>query len=168
MDLADLLALLPDNSSGEISPADLRTIVTELYNDANPPYVNVVNQGPFTLPASAGWAAVPGAVFTAGALNLGEDADVEFVISAKLDTMVNNNAVQLAVDMTGANVIAAGTNPEQVLWAGGKQQIQATMEVTFMAHLAAGVTNLAAWYTAQGSGAQVSALALIAAVVSGQ
>ena len=49
MDLADLLALLPDNSSGEISPADLRTIVTELYTDANPPYVIVVNQGPATL-----------------------------------------------------------------------------------------------------------------------
>jgi hypothetical protein len=34
-ELNDLLALLPDNSSGEISAADLRTIVTELYNDAN-------------------------------------------------------------------------------------------------------------------------------------
>lgn len=33
--LDDLLALLPDNTSGDISAADLRTIVTELYNDAN-------------------------------------------------------------------------------------------------------------------------------------
>jgi hypothetical protein len=32
MTLDDLLALLPDNTSGEISAADLRTIVTELWN----------------------------------------------------------------------------------------------------------------------------------------
>jgi hypothetical protein len=30
--LNELLALLPDNTTGEISAADLRTIVTELYN----------------------------------------------------------------------------------------------------------------------------------------
>ena len=48
MTLDDLLALLPDNTTGAISAADMRTIVTELYNDANPAYINVVNQGPAT------------------------------------------------------------------------------------------------------------------------
>jgi hypothetical protein len=33
--LDELLALLPDNTTGEISPADLRTIVTDLYNYAH-------------------------------------------------------------------------------------------------------------------------------------
>jgi hypothetical protein len=35
MTLDELLALLPDNTSGEITAADLRTIVTELYNAAH-------------------------------------------------------------------------------------------------------------------------------------
>lgn len=35
MTLDELLALLPDNDSGEISAADLRTIVTELHTVAN-------------------------------------------------------------------------------------------------------------------------------------
>lgn len=34
MTLDDLLALLPDNSSGQISAADLRTVVTELWAQA--------------------------------------------------------------------------------------------------------------------------------------
>lgn len=34
--LDDLLALLPDNTSGEITAADMRTIVTDLYNAAQP------------------------------------------------------------------------------------------------------------------------------------
>jgi hypothetical protein len=35
MTLSDMLALLPDNTTGEISPADMRAIVTDLYNAAN-------------------------------------------------------------------------------------------------------------------------------------
>jgi hypothetical protein len=166
--LDDLLALLPDNVTGDISPADLRTIVTELYNDANPAYVNVVNQGPFTLPASAAWAPVPGAIFTGGVLSLAEDSDVEFVISTNVDTMVNNNAVQVALNLTGANVVAPGTHPEQVLWAGGKQQVQCRLEVTFLQHLVAGTTSVSASYTAQAASAQLTAMSLIAAVVSNQ
>jgi Ca2+-binding EF-hand superfamily protein len=36
MTLEELLALLPDNTTGEISAADMRTIVTELWNHATP------------------------------------------------------------------------------------------------------------------------------------
>jgi len=35
MTLDEMLALLPDNSTGEISPADLRSIVTDLYHAAH-------------------------------------------------------------------------------------------------------------------------------------
>src|SRR5262245_21878532 len=35
MTLDELLALLPDNTTGEISPADMRTIVTDLFNAAH-------------------------------------------------------------------------------------------------------------------------------------
>jgi hypothetical protein len=35
VNLNELLALLPDNATGEISPADMRSIVTDLYNAAH-------------------------------------------------------------------------------------------------------------------------------------
>src|SRR5262245_52358321 len=35
MTLDEMLALLPDNTTGEISPADMRTIVTDLYHAAH-------------------------------------------------------------------------------------------------------------------------------------
>jgi hypothetical protein len=35
MNLSEMLALLPDNTTGEISPADLRAIVNDLYTSAN-------------------------------------------------------------------------------------------------------------------------------------
>ena len=34
--LDDMLALLPDNTSGDISAADMRSIVTDLYSNAQP------------------------------------------------------------------------------------------------------------------------------------
>jgi hypothetical protein len=162
--LDDLLALLPDNTSGEISPADLRTVVTELYNDANPVYANVVNQGPAALAVSAAWAGVPGT--GPYAFTLADPADVQFVLSVNADTQANGNQVQVGLDLTGATVVAVGSKPEQVLWIGGKQQVQATVEVTFIQALAAGTTTLALKYTAQAA-ATLSAMAVIASVVSG-
>ena len=166
MDLADLLALLPDNSSGEISPADMRTIVTELYNDANPPYLNVVNQGPASLVTNAAWTSVPGtSVFP---FTVNEDyADLEFVLSLNVDTQANNNAVQVGLDLTGATVVPVGSKPEQVLWVGGRQSVQVTLEETFIQRLNTGTTNIALKYTAQ-SAATLSAMAVIAAVISNQ
>jgi hypothetical protein len=163
--LDDLLALLPDNSTGAISPADMRTIVTELYNDANPPYINVVNQGPATLAATgATWTAVPGtAVYP---LSLAEAQDMQFVVSTNVDSAVNSNQIQVGLDLTGATVVPVGSKPEQVLLVGGKQQVQARLEVTFMAHLAAGTTNVAMKYTAQVAGGILSAMAVMASVVS--
>ena len=166
MTLDDLLALLPDNSSGAISPADMRTVVTELYNDANPPYINVVNQGPATLAVNAAFTPVPGT--TAYPFTVDDAQDVQFVLSTNVDSMVNNNQIQVGLDLTGATVVPVGSKPEQVLLVGGKQQVQARLEVTFIAHLAAGTTNIAVKYTAQAAGAVLSAMAVIAAVVSNQ
>ena len=165
MALADLLALLPDNTTGDISPADLRTIVTALYNDANPPYANVVNQGPATLAVAAAWTAVPGTA--PYAFSLDDAADVQFVVSLNVDSVANNNQIQVGLDMTGATTVAVGSKPEQVLLVGGKQQVQARLEVTFVAALGAGVTNIAPKYTAQVAGGQLSAMAVQAVTVSG-
>ena len=166
MTLDDLLALLPDNSSGAISPADMRTIVTELYNDANPAYLNVVNQGPATLAVNAAFVLVPGTA--PYALSLASADDLQFVLSLNVDSMVNSNQIQVGLDLTGATVVPVGSKPEQVLLVGGKQQVQARLEVTFIQRLNAGVTNLALKYTAQAVGGTLSAMAVIAAVVSNQ
>jgi hypothetical protein len=163
--LADLLALLPDNTTGDISPADLRTIVTALYGDANPPYTNVVNQGPATLAAVAGtWTTVPGTSLYP--LTLDDPGDVQFVLSTNVDSMVNSNQIQVALDLSGATTVAAGSKPEQVLLVGGKQQVQARLEVTFIQALAAGTTNIGVKYTAQAAGGVLSAMAALATVVS--
>jgi hypothetical protein len=165
MDLNELLALLPDNTTGQISPADMRTIVTELYNDANPAYTNVVNQGPANLVTNATWTAVPGT--NPFAYTNSEDQDLQFCLSLNVDTLGANNAVQVGLDLTGASTVPVGSKPEQVLWIGGKQQVQATAEVTFIQHVVAGTTNMQLKYTAQGA-ATLSAMAVIAAVISNQ
>ena len=54
-----------------------------------------------------------------------------------------------------------------MLWIGGKQQVQSTLEITFLQRLAAGTTNIQLKYTAQAA-ATLTAMAAIAAVVSNQ
>jgi hypothetical protein len=163
--LDELLALLPDNTTGQITAADMRTIVTELYTDANPPFSNIVNQGPAGLVANATWTVVPGT--SSHPLTFNDPQDLQFVLSLNVDTLGANNQVQVGLDMTGATVVAVGSKPEQVLWLGGKQQVQATSEVTFMQRLEAGTTNVQLKYTAQGA-ATLTAMAVIASVVSNQ
>src|SRR6516225_5625808 len=89
--LSDLLALLPDNTSGQITPAAMRTIVTDLYSAAHPAYLNVVNQGPAALAANAAWTAVPGT----GPFNftLADPAEVQFILSLNADTQTTGNQV---------------------------------------------------------------------------
>jgi hypothetical protein len=162
--LADLLALLPDNTTGEITPADMRTIVTELWNGSHPPVWNIVNQGPFVLAAHAAWTDLAPPV--TGVVTLDDPTTAQFCLSLNVDTLGANNAVQLGLDLSGATVVPVGSKPEQVLWIGGKQPVQATVEVTFLQALAAGTTNLAIRYTAQAA-ANVTALALIGTIVAG-
>jgi hypothetical protein len=165
MTLTDLLALLPDNTTGEISAADMRTIVTELFNASHLPYASVVNQGPFTLATAAAFAPLPSAV--TGSVTFTDDTDCMVVVSCHLDTMAANNAVQLAIALTGATVVAAGSKPEQVLWAGGKQAIQSSLEVSYFQTFKAGTTTYQAEYTAQAAGAQMTALAILVTAMVG-
>jgi hypothetical protein len=162
--LADLLALLPDNTTGDITPADMRTIVTELWNDSHPPVWNIVNQGPFALATHAAFTDLAPPV--TGVVTLDDPTTVQFCLSLNVDTLGANNQVQLGIDFSGATLVGVGSKPEQVLWIGGKQAVQATAEVTFLQAMAAGTTNLDVKYTAQGA-ATVTALALIATIVAG-
>jgi len=162
--LNDLLALLQDNTTGDISPADMRQIVTVLWNDSHPPVWNVVNQGPFNLTTNAAWTPLTPAV--TGSVTLSDPTTAELVLSVNIDTQAVNNQVQVGLDISGATVVAVGSKPEQVLWIGGKQPVQATAEVTFIQALNAGTTNFAVRYTAQGA-ATLSALALIGTIIAG-
>jgi hypothetical protein len=165
--LDELLALLPDNTTGEIAPVDLRTIVTELWAQATTnPYVNSVSQGPFTLPVAAAFTALPSPGPVTGTITLDTDTTMLVIISANVDSVANNNQMQLALELSGATILAAGTKPEQVLWAGGKQAVQSTLEVTYVQRLLAGTTNAEVRYTAQQAGGTVSALAVIAMVMA--
>jgi hypothetical protein len=162
--LNDLLALLPDNATGEITPADMRQIVTDLWDASHPPFGEVVAQGPFNLVANAAWTPLPAPGVPQSSITLADPGQVKFTVSCNLDTLGNNNQVQLALGLTGATVVPPGTHPEQVLWVGGKQALQATVEVTFMLALLAGVTDVDVFYTAQGA-ATVTAFSAMANLV---
>ena len=164
MTLDDLLALLPDNSTGEISAADMRTIVTDLYNAAHPLYLDRVNQGPVTLPAAPSWANIPTSM--PQTVTFTDITVCQMCISVNLDTGGANNAVQAALDLSGATVVAAGSRPEQVLWVGGKQQVQSTVEVSSLQTFNPGTTTLQPKYTAQAANAVVSAMAFMVTVIS--
>ena len=164
MTLDELLALLPDNTTGDITPADMRTIVTELWNGAHPSYTNVINQGPASLVANAAWTPVPGTGTFSYTASETAETEVQFVLSMNIDTMANGNQVQVGLDMSGTTVVPAGSKPEQVLWIGGKQAVQATVEVTFVQVMGVGTTTIGLQYTAQGA-ATVSAMAVISSVI---
>ena len=166
MKLDDLLALLPDNTTGEISPADMRTIVTSLYGDANPPYLEVIGSGPITLAAAATFTPIPGAVGMAGNIGFDVPTVCQVVISGNVDSVVNNNTIQLALALTGATVVPAGTHPEQVLYVGGKQAVASTLEVTYLQTFQAGTTTGTVEYTASLASATVSGLALLVTAVA--
>ena len=94
MTLEELLALLPDNATGDIGADDMRTIVTDLYNAAHAP------------PDAS---AVP--IVDAGALYDGtnvEDALQEIGAAAPM-------FVRAANDLTRTNVAVAAVDPELVI-----------------------------------------------------
>jgi hypothetical protein len=85
-----------------------------------------------------------------------------------VDSVANSNQIQVGLDLSGATVVVVGSKPEQVLLVGGKQQLQARVEVTFLQKMNAGTTNIQLKYTAQVAGGLLSAMAVIASVVSNQ
>lgn len=166
MTLDELLALLPDNTIGDIGADDLRTIVTDLYTAAHGvDYVSRVHQGPFTLPSSSTFVPLPAPGPVAGTITLTDDRVMLVVLSANIDTMSTNNQVEMGINFGGATDIPVGNNPEQVLWCGGKQPVQSTLEVTFVQVFSAGITDLDVRYKAQANGAEVTALAIFAVVL---
>lgn len=154
--LDDLLALLPDNSTGDISAADMRTIVTALY----PASVAGVLDGPFTnLPITTGFAALPGAPGPVLA-DLPQAKTVQLNLSAYIDSGANSNDVALALDLSGATALAAGSNPEQVLRVGGKQPVASTLSLSYLVQFSAGQTGVEVRYSATAAGADISAVSL--------
>jgi hypothetical protein len=159
MNLAQLLALFPDNMEGEISAADLRTAISELYVPRT--MGNVVNLGPFSaLPASPTFRSLPppGPVSTTASID--EPVVALFILSVYIDTAGNNNDVRLALDFSGGLVEAAGSQPERVIEVSGKSAVGSTVSISFIDSLPTGATTAEVKYQASQSGASISNIAL--------
>jgi hypothetical protein len=159
--LEELLALLPDNTTGDISAADMRTIVTNLYDRAG----ETVIPGPFTnLAAAAAFTSFPTPltqVVTAVA-----DRTILVNFAAYIDTDVNNNDVSLGVQLSGATVEAAGAEPAHTLRLGGKTLVAATICLSYVETINAGDTTMEIMYKASLAGTDVSDVLLSAVLLS--
>jgi len=159
MPLADLLALLPDNTTGEISPADLRTIITDLYTTSG---VQIA-PGPWNgLAASAAFIPFPTPVPPVVTMNLAVAGPLLICISGYIDTVNNNNEVALGLDVTGATTIPAGSSSGQTLRLGARQATKATDSLSYVQMFNAGLTSFEARYTSQLSGTNISDMAMSA------
>jgi hypothetical protein len=150
--LEELLALLPDNSSGAISAADMRIIVTNLYDRSG----ETLYPGPFTDLAVVGsFTAFPTTplVQTVSAVT---DRTVLVNFGAYIDTNVNNNDVSLAVELSGATVKAPGAVPAHTLRIGGKTLVAATLCLSYIENFNAGDTDMEIKYKASQAGTDVS------------
>lgn len=160
--LDELLALLPDNTSGEISAADLRTVTSELWYQPLVHAEAVDTQVHDNLPAAGVFTALPAGSKSSMDLSIeaGAPRSCLFTLSAFVDSGVNANAVELALDLSGATVVAAGAKPAQVLRVGGKQYVEATVSLTYVQDLNPGTTTISLMYTAGLAGASVANTAL--------
>lgn len=163
MTLAELLALLPDNTSGEISPADLRVVVASLFTastDSN-------NPGPWTaLAASATFRSLPAPGPVVAPITVQYSKPLLLVLSGYIDSAVNNNEVSLALDLSGATTAAAGSKPHQVMRVGAKTNASSTVSLTYLEQFAVGTTTAEIKYKADLAGATVSDLAISLVVLS--
>lgn len=157
MTLDELLALLPDNESGDITAADLRTIVTELYAPQMNEQRNV--PGPYSLPVTANFVDLPPPGPLTGLLTTVESGPALVSFSAYMDSGSNNNNVSLGIDLSGATNLPAGA-PGQVLRVGGKQPVQGTISLTYLQEFNEGDTVVAVEYKASATGAIISDLSL--------
>jgi hypothetical protein len=158
--LQDLLALFPDNVNGDISAADLRTAITDLYTPAL--LQRGVNLGPFTLPAAPAFVPLPAPGPVTASVTSDVTIPLEIILSAYVDTGSNNNDVRLALDFSGATVEAAGSQPQRVIRLGGKSLVAATVTISFIESLLVGTTTVQVMYQASLVGATVSNIALSA------
>jgi hypothetical protein len=160
MSLADLLALLPDNTTGQITAANMRKITSELYG---PTPLEGVALGPFNnLPAAMSFVPLPAPGPVTGSLTLDEAVNVLVILSAYLDSGANNNNVSLGLDLTGATVVPVASKPERIIQVGGKSWVQVSLSMIYVVAMAVGTTNAEVRYTASVAGANVSNIALTA------
>jgi hypothetical protein len=154
MTLDELLALLPDNTTGEISAADLRAVVTSLYCGTQ--MSNFA--GPFNaLPASAAAFSSfpsPGPIIASFDVDVASPLLVTF--AAWIDTVGNNNAVTLDIDVSGATTIPAGSKPWQQLRIGGKSEVSGTVSMTYIDQFNEGTHTFELQYQASAAGANVN------------
>ena len=160
MSLSDLIALLPDNTTGAITAGNMRTIVTELYTPT--PTKNVA-AGPFSnLPIATTFTPLPAPGPVSGSLTLDEATTILVFLGAYIDSGANNNVVDLGIDLSGATVVAVGSKLEEVIQVGGKSWIQISLQVVFAEPFAVGTTNFDVRYKASVAGANISNVALMA------
>jgi hypothetical protein len=150
MTLDEMLALLPDNTTGQISPADLRAIVTDLYT--GPVYNNY--PGPWiSLPAAASYTSLPTPLTLT--IPLAIDRPLLVTLTAYIDTAVNNNEVALSFAYTGATVSPAGSEIWRNMRLGAKVATQSSQCHTWVQLLNAGETVAELKYTAEQAGASI-------------
>jgi hypothetical protein len=153
--LDEMLAMLQDNTSGDITAAALRAIVTDLFTAS----VSGNQPGPW-----------PGLAASPVYVPLNPDATVDISLAlaspvlvtftAYVDTAVNNNEVGLAIALTGATNVAAGSNKWQTLRQGAKTATTRTASITYLQDFGQGTTTAELRYTAAQAGATISDLAL--------
>lgn len=109
MTLPELLALLPDNTTGDIDANDLRAIVTELFNQTGPDGP----AGPTGPPGAAGATGPPGADGPQGPPGLTGPAGAGSAWGAPLgvgvDTTLTGSAALVRCTAAGPIVVTFGT-----------------------------------------------------------
>lgn len=155
MTLDELLALLPDNTNGDITAADLRTIVSELYA---PPMNDQLNHpGPFSLVKALSYAPLPAPGPAAGLLTMVESGPVLMSISGYVDS--SGHDISMSLELSGATNLAAGA-PGKVLRIGTRTAVQCTLSDTFLQDFNEGDTVVEVKYIADASGGTLADLSL--------
>lgn len=135
--------------------ADLDNRVDALEADT-PQVVRQVQAGPITLPAASNWTSLP----TPFIMNINPTvrSNVLVSFSAYIDTNVNANEVKFAGEVSGANTSPAGQPPEHTLRVGGKQEVDMTVNLTYVVTFDPGATTIEIKYTAALAGATYESL----------
>jgi hypothetical protein len=154
--LNELLALFPDNDTGDIGADDLRTAVTELWSAAYEYYT----PGPWTnLPAAAAFRSLP-APFSFD-VTFESQRRVLVSLDAYFDSAVVNNAISFGLTLSGATAVPAGGG-NQTIRLGGKQPVSSTVSTCFIQVFEQGVTTVEAMYKASAGGATISDITITA------
>ena len=143
----------PTGAQGPVGPTGAAApIVTA-------PYEDFTVAGPISLPGAGAFTVLPAPGLTGDVTN-GNPWQVLVMISAYVDTSTNSNVIAIAFGASGANTIAPGDLPENVLRVGGKQATSSSASLQAVVTLQPGTTTFTAYYTAQAAGGTVSYVTL--------